>query len=192
MASGFATRYGSNKLLADLGGRPVIEHVIDSVKIFAGASSREVILLTRWPEVAEISRASGIRYCLHSYSAKSEVIQLGISCAEEAGWDSCMFFLGDQPLLRPESILRLHRVQITSGTSAKVYRLGWDSIPGSPVIFSRCHYAPLMSLTGESGGMSVFGIGDTEVIPAGSPEEMLDIDTPDDMEIIRKIYNSNK
>ena len=49
MASGEGKRFGSNKMLADIYGEPLIARTIDSVP-----RSFDVVVSTRWPEVAQI------------------------------------------------------------------------------------------------------------------------------------------
>ena len=47
MASGEGKRFGSNKMLADIYGEPLIARTIDSVP-----RGFDVVVSTRWPEVA--------------------------------------------------------------------------------------------------------------------------------------------
>lgn len=187
MASGMGTRFGSNKLIAELGGRPVVTHVMDTAIEASGHTGDELAVLTRWDEVAGLAAEKGITCIRHSYTEKSDVIKLGITHAESEGWSSCMFMLGDQPLLTPGSVQRLHDVYAEFGANGKVFRLGADGQPGSPVIFSRCHYDKLKTLTGEQGGMSLFGPCDTVIVPPGAAYEMLDIDTREALEHVREI-----
>ena len=49
MASGEGKRFGSNKMLADIYGKPLIARTIDSVP-----RGFDVVVSTRWPEVAQI------------------------------------------------------------------------------------------------------------------------------------------
>ena len=49
MASGEGKRFGSNKMLADIYGEPLIARTIDSVP-----RGFDVVVSTRWPEVAQI------------------------------------------------------------------------------------------------------------------------------------------
>ena len=49
MASGEGKRFGSNKMLADIYGEPLVARTIDSVP-----RGFDVVVSTRWPEVAQI------------------------------------------------------------------------------------------------------------------------------------------
>ena len=52
MASGRAVRFGSNKLLADFGGAPLIARALDVTETPALVSR---VVVTRSPEVAELA-----------------------------------------------------------------------------------------------------------------------------------------
>ena len=52
MASGRAERFGSNKLLADFGGAPLIVRALDAAETPALAAR---VVVTRSPEVAELA-----------------------------------------------------------------------------------------------------------------------------------------
>ena len=61
MASGMGMRFGSNKLLADFGGKPMIDRVISTTdKLF---DSRVVV--TRHREIADLCREYNINVILH-------------------------------------------------------------------------------------------------------------------------------
>ena len=70
MASGEGKRFGSNKMLADIYGKPLIAWTIDSVP-----RSFDVVVSTRWPEVAQICEESIARACcmMASCVAKASV-----------------------------------------------------------------------------------------------------------------------
>lgn len=188
MASGMGSRFGSNKLIAEFGGKPVIEYVLDTATEFSENFGTDLAVLTRWSEVADIAERRGMTCVRHSLTRKSDVIRLGIEHAVNSGWDACIFILGDQPLLKQESIGRLYSMYCSFGGSGKVFRLGADGVPGSPVIFSSCHYDALRTLSGEQGGMSLYGPDDTVTVPPCDPYEMLDIDTAEDLDRVNNIW----
>ena len=70
MASGEGKRFGSNKMLADIYGEPLIARTIDSVP-----RGFDVVVSTRWPEVARFARTSIARACctMASCAAKASV-----------------------------------------------------------------------------------------------------------------------
>ncbi len=60
MASGEGKRFGSNKMLADIYGKPLIARTIDSVP-----RGFDVVVSTRWPEVAQICEDKHCPCVLH-------------------------------------------------------------------------------------------------------------------------------
>ena len=98
MASGLGKRFGSNKLMADFRGAPMIQRVLDATK---GLSSQRVVV-TRHEAVADLCRAQGIAVVFHDLPHRSDTVRLGLEAM--ADLDGCMFLPGDQPLLRRETV----------------------------------------------------------------------------------------
>ena len=67
MASGEGKRFGSNKMLADIYGEPLIARTIDSVP-----RGFDVVVSTRWPEVAQICEDKHCPCVLHDGELRSE------------------------------------------------------------------------------------------------------------------------
>ena len=70
MASGEGKRFGSNKMLADIYGKPLIARTIDSVP-----RGFDVVVSTRWPRSPRFARTSIARACctMASSGAKASV-----------------------------------------------------------------------------------------------------------------------
>jgi molybdenum cofactor cytidylyltransferase len=109
--------------------------------------------------------------------------------------DACLFVAGDQPLLTTCSVkclLQTFRDAFGRGQSA-VCRLGWKQEAGNPVLFPAAMFEKLRSLEGNRGGASLLrrdnmkgkGIQDEGVqvlvVEAGSPYELMDVDSPEDL-----------
>ncbi len=178
MASGWSRRFGRNKLLDKLAGKPMITYVLmelasavviqnrtgsinESVSdVFlkhraAQLSNRKLTLdqplvVTRFQEVKSIAEGCGLKVIMHNDPDQSDTIRHGLSVPEAENWDGCMFITGDQPLLSEESILRLARA-FRQDTS-KVYRLSFNHEAGNPVIFPKKYFENLKNLTGDHGG----------------------------------------
>ena len=103
MASGRAVRFGSNKLLADFGGAPLIAQALDAAETPALAAR---VVVTRSPEVAELACKAGVKTILHSLPGRNDTVRLGLEAllSELPGLAGCIFLPGDQPLLRKESL----------------------------------------------------------------------------------------
>lgn len=74
MASGLAQRFGSNKLLADFGGEPMLCRALAAT---AGIAPRLVV--TRSEEVHRLCTALDVPVLLHALPHRSDTVRLGLS-----------------------------------------------------------------------------------------------------------------
>lgn len=103
MASGLSTRFGSNKLMANLDGAPLIAHAISACDgLFA-----KRVAITRHKDVAKLCRTLGVEAIMHDEPLRSDTVRLGMQAMD--GCDTVTFVQGDQPLIRPASIAALLR-----------------------------------------------------------------------------------
>ena len=129
MASGRAVRFGSNKLLADFGGAPLIVRALDAAETPALAAR---VVVTRSPEVAELACKAGVKTILHSLPGRNDTVRLGLEAllSELPGLAGCIFLPGDQPLLRKESIEAMVR-DLSALTKKNGPSSGWAFVPGT-------------------------------------------------------------
>lgn len=187
MASGRSTRFGSNKLLAPFGGKPLL------CRAFAATHTplvAERVVVTRHAQVQELCNAQGIPVVLHDLPGRNDTVRLGLAallerCPDLAG---CMFLPGDQPLLRRATVDQLLTAfaQTQKETERVIFRLGApagngpDPLVGSPVLFSNGFFPELLTLPEGKGGSVLLHKYPTLVHTAciAQPEELADTDTP--------------
>lgn len=177
MASGAGSRFGSNKLLADAGGRTVIQRTLDCIdtEIFDG---QDVCVVTRYPEIAEEAESRGFRSVLHSFPDKSDTVRLATEALTEC--DGIMYFQSDQFLLRRESVARL--IETFCADPEHPARLCAGDRKGSPAIFPRSYYSTLRNLTGDRGGGGLLREAEVNTAEADNAYELMDADTPEELE----------
>ena len=199
---GLARRKGG-KLLAPLGGIPVLKRVLQALPI---EEFCDVVVVTRWPEVETMCNTMQIKCVRHDNPLRSDTIREGMRAVIDGAADpsdmpdACLFVAGDQPLLTTCSVkclLQTFRDAFGRGQSA-VCRLGWKQEAGNPVLFPAAMFEKLRSLEGNRGGASLLreedrkskGIQDKEIqdegvqvliVEAGSPYELMDVDSPEDL-----------
>ena len=138
MASGEGKRFGSNKMLADICGKPLIQRTIESVP-----KGFDVVVTTRWPQVAEICCELRCACALHDGALRSESVRAGLTWGADRGWKGCLFLPGDQPLVSSDSFEALAGAFKANGGVAPV-RLALNGEPASPVLFPASLFPDLM------------------------------------------------
>ena len=191
MASGLSRRYGSNKLLADFCGEPML------CRTFAATDTPQLaarIVVTRSDEVQALCGAYHIPVLLHSLPGRNDTVRLGLSALLEQVPDlsGCIFLPGDQPLLRRETVEHIVNAFQTSSlpqkeTEQEIFRPGRrvqnDPAPlvGSPVLFGRYYFPQLLTLPENKGGNVLLKKYPAQVhtVCIADGAELLDADTPE-------------
>ena len=188
MASGLARRFGSNKLLADFGGRPLLCRALE-VTVTPALAARVVV--TRSAEVKTLCDAQAVPCLLHSLPGRNDTVRLGLEalleqCPNLAG---CIFLPGDQPLLQQETLEALITAfaQTQKETERAIFRLGAraahgpDTVVGSPVLFDSGYFPALRTLPEGKGGSFLLRQYPEQVhcFYTAHHEELWDADTPE-------------
>lgn len=180
LASGLGERFESgDKLMADLGGNPVLGHVLDTCQrtgiehqwIAIGADQNERLDLARRYKINRLRNPEPAR-------GQAGSIILGATAAREAGVSSLTIVLGDMPLVGTAHLLRLQET-LTEGAQAVMSKVGTRLQP--PAIFSDKLLVRLEGLTGDQGARKLFcSLDRTTTLPLGEAEAR-DIDTVEDL-----------
>ncbi len=181
MASGTGVRFGGNKLMAELCGEPLVGHVVRATD---GLFDRRVVV-TRHADVAALCETLGAQVILHDEPGRNDTVRLGMEAMD--GCDTVAFVQGDQPLIRPASIAALLRAaerDATRGTSANIWRTGFNGVLGAPVLFPSWAFDELRSLPrGKGGGYVAKAHAEcVRAIGVSSEWELFDVDTRDDLQ----------
>ncbi len=188
MASGLSRRFGSNKLLADFCGQPMLCRALAATDTPQLAAR---IVVTRSEEVRALCEKCGVSVLLHSLPGRNDTVRLGLSALLEREPDlaGCMFLPGDQPLLSRETIERLISAftQTQKETERRIFRLGHrfkndpEPLVGSPVLFERGYFAELCALPEGKGGNVLLKKYPEHVhtVYIADRNELADADTPD-------------
>jgi CTP:molybdopterin cytidylyltransferase MocA len=180
LAAGGGTRFGdSPKLLADLGGRPLLEW---SVRAQCAVPELSRVVVVLGAHAAEVSahvafgRAETV-VCPDWASGQAASLRRGLAAL--SGVWKVIVTLGDAPLVTPAVIARF------AGEPART-RATYGGRPGHPVVLGREQIAGLMSLSGDRGDRGARDLlRGGPVIEVGHLCSGRDVDTPDDLEEIR-------
>ena len=146
MASGHSARFGSNKLLQELHGQPLIQYILNTTQdLFA-----QRVVVTRYAKIAKLCQEQGVPYLLHDKPYLNDTIRLGMAyCAapELLGYAFCT---SDQPFLRWQSVHALCASFVK--TPYAIQRLAFGQSPGNPMIFPADLAKELATLPQDMGG----------------------------------------
>lgn len=174
LAAGNSRRFGSNKLLYEIEGRPMYRHLLDRLVRIAGTfPDCEVLVVTRYEEIRESVEALRINgepvRCVWSpESAKgaSYSVRAGLLEAIRLGAQEAAFFVADQPWLTEASVRGFLRLMQSAGETqepgqedAATEWLGcvrYRDREGNPVWFGKAYFPELLELKEEEGGKKVF------------------------------------
>lgn len=178
LAAGAGTRFGSEpKLLAELDGRPLLEHAVRA-QCAVAALERVVVVLGSHADViarrVDLGRAEPV-LCDQWSQGQSASLRCGVRALADAS--KVIVTLGDEPLITPQLIQRF--VDEPPGTRA-VY---WGR-PGHPVVLGVEQLRAVGSLSGDRGAREVLD-GGPHVECSGEVDLGMDVDTPDDLEMVR-------
>ena len=184
MAAGQSTRFGRDKLLQALNGRPLLCRTLEQLPLDRLDRAAAV---AGSPEAEALCRAAGLETVLSIGGAQSRTIRLGLE--RMGGVDGCMFVMGDQPLCTRRSMEAL--LDAFLATPDHIVRLSWQGSASSPTVFPRYCFPLLSALTGERGGMAAVRelSPPVRLVEAGSEAELWDCDTPRDLLRIQAALN---
>ena len=178
MASGLSKRFGSNKLMADFNGKPMILHALQA----SDSLKDHRVVVTRHADVAALCQEQGVNVILHDLPHRSDTIRLGLEVLGDV--DACLFLPADQPLLRRETVTTL--VNQWEADQEKILRPFHNDTPGSPVLFPRWALPELQNLPEGKGGNWVIKNHPekTAAMQIEDPYELMDADTPETLQFL--------
>jgi molybdenum cofactor cytidylyltransferase len=185
LAAGASSRFGSNKLLASLDGRPVLQHALDAV----AASGLTDVVVVLGAEATAVERAITWRSERRVVNERPEdglssSLRLGLDAAVEVpGADAVLVVLADQPLLRPGVVRAVLDVAASPGTGHALFvrpRYADDPAP-NPVLVRRAAWALAAGLDGDWGLGPLMANRPDQVVEVPVAGANPDIDTPADL-----------
>lgn len=192
MASGQGRRFGGNKLLAMLAGRPLYQYGLDNLCSAARFLERQhqlwhcrVYVVSPYEEILASCVAVGAAAVPNGRASEGMAasVRAGVGASEDA--DVWAFFPADMPFLTAPTIGGFTASFLQSRRSLGCVICG--GILSSPAAFSRLHKDELLALRGDQGGRSLLRRHDRHLWTYGADSsELADIDTPADMDRARR------
>jgi molybdenum cofactor cytidylyltransferase len=181
LAGGAGARFGRPKQLAELDGRPMLEHAIralahspvERVVVVLGASADEVMGAVD-PHGAEFT------VCGRWDEGQSASLACGL--ATVADCEAVVITLGDQPRLSPEAV---RRVIAARGDGIDAVRATYGGDPGHPVLLEQHLFERMRDVTGDHGARNLLLSVHTREVPCDDLGGGEDVDTPAQLDALR-------
>ena len=186
LASGASRRFGSNKLVAPLDGRPVVRwsaeslaSAVDQTWVVVSAQSVDVRTALHGLPVRWVENAAA-----HEGMASS--IRAGIAVLP-AEADAVVITLGDQPLIDRDVIRRVVAEWRAAPAPHGAVVASYADGRGHPALFGAALFPALLALEGDRGARELLAsLGEAVVVvdvPSGRPA---DVDTPEALALLAR------
>lgn len=185
LASGLSRRYGRrDKMLADLGGQPLVQHAAGAITGLHPLT-RVAVCPTDRPQIGDLL----IDRFVIAINKKPKLglghsIAVGVQVALQFKPDAILLVMGDMPFVETWV---LEGVMARLGNGADIVHSGNLEGTRPPTAFGPACFDQLAALDGDDGAKRIIGQGGFNVIGFNAPAPLLlDIDTKEDLELARR------
>ena len=185
LAAGLSSRMGSNKLLAEWRGKPLVRWTVES----ALASEAKPVIIVTGHESAKVEAALKgldvhIAHNLHYAAGLSASLKAGMR-AVPANCDGAVVLLGDMPEIAPSLIDRMIAA-FSPADGRSICVAVHEHRRGNPVLWARRFFGEIEKLSGDVGAKDLIASHQDLVCDIEADGTVLrDIDTPDALAALR-------
>ena len=181
LAAGAGTRFGGRKQLAELDGRPLLEHALRAMT--AAPVGRVVVVLGALvEEVTTTVDLHGAEPCPCERWDEGQAASLACGLSELAECEAVVVTLGDQPRMSPDAI---RRVIDSRGDGFAAVRATYSGAPGHPVLLERNLFESFRDVTGDHGARNLLLSVSVRDVPCDDLGGGEDVDTPAELDALR-------
>jgi molybdenum cofactor cytidylyltransferase len=185
LAAGASTRLGEPKQLIELGGQPLVRRAAMSA-LEAGAHPVVVVLGSGGDQILPaLDGLPGVRVALNTRWETGLASSLGAGLAAltaEDDVDGALLLLADQPFVDAHTLKAL----VDAFGESRIVASSYSNTVGVPAVIGREYFGELASLQGDRGA-GPWLKRQASVTPVPLPVSPLDIDTPDDVSLLREL-----
>ena len=182
MAAGNASRFQSNKLLAEFRGKPLVLWALERID---PARFSQVTVVTQYPEICTMAEEFGFPWLKNDHPdwGAASTIRLGTEAMAQC--DAILYLVADQPLLDAAAIAKI--LETWQETPDRIVAPAHDGRTGNPCIFPREFFPELCQLQGDVGGKRVIKAHlDRLLTVEVAPDALFDCDTPEALAELRR------
>ncbi|HVV88143.1 MAG TPA: NTP transferase domain-containing protein, partial [Kofleriaceae bacterium] len=181
LAAGRGTRLGGGKLLADLGGQPLVRHAVTA----ALASRARPVVVVSGADPDGLGRAlAGLDVIVvhnpdHALGMSTS-LRAGIAAVADRDVDGALVCLGDMPRVTAAHLDALIAAFDPDGDATIVVPT-CERKRGNPVLWGRRHFAEIGDLRGDVGARALIErhADQVRLLALDDPAILLDVDTPE-------------
>jgi molybdenum cofactor cytidylyltransferase len=186
LAAGRSTRMGSNKLLAEIAGKPLLRLVAEAA--FASRAAPVIVVTGHEREQAEAALAGLPVHFIHNPDYAEGLgtsLRTGISAVPTEA-DGAIVLLGDMPQVDAQLIDRL-LAAFDPEKGGLIVVPSIDGKRGNPIVWSRRFFSDLRAIDGDVGARHLIGAYAEAVVevPLIGKAALADIDTPDALRAVK-------
>ena len=183
LAAGQSQRMGvQNKLLLEIDGVPIIRQTAQAL-LDGGLNDLVIVTGHEHTQVADVLTDIPVTF-IHNddyQSGQASSVACGVRHHQAGSHSAVLIALGDMPLIKPDLIKALLRDHLgLTDAPDRITLPVYDGRRGNPVIWGRMFFDGLMSLTGDSGGHTIFAESKNAINSLNWSDNSIhfDVDTP--------------
>jgi molybdenum cofactor cytidylyltransferase len=184
LAAGRSRRFGRSKLLETLDGQPLVRRAADVARGVCGDRS---ILVTGHDSATVVAAAGDAPQFVivndHHEEGMGGSIALAARAVEHTA-DALLLLFADQPLVTARHVEAL--IAAWSGAEDEIVATAFSGTVGPPVLFPRGAFDALGALGGDEGAKRILRDPAFDLRSIPFEDAAIDIDTPADLEKLRK------
>jgi CTP:molybdopterin cytidylyltransferase MocA len=188
LAAGASKRMGSAKQLLDVGGKSLLQIVVDNLWQ-SQVSEIIVVLGSSADEIRSQLQLDNVRVVVNEAHEQGmgTSVSAGIAAVNSLS-AAALVILADQPFVRAPTFDLL--IGHYRESKARIVLPMFQGFRGNPVLIDRALFPELLKLTGDVGCRAIFGshTGDILKVPVDDVGVLLDVDTKADLERFRQIH----
>ena len=174
LAAGEGRRFGGTKQLAELHGRPMLEHVLEAM---TEISPRVVVLGHAADKIRRAVNMHGasVIECEAWDEGQSASLRTGLGALP--GCDAVVVVLGDQPGITADAVAAV----VAAAGDEDAVRATYDGTPGHPVLLRRALLERAGELRGDTGFRDLLESATVREVEVGGLADPADIDTREEL-----------
>jgi len=181
LASGLSERFGElDKLSADVCGKPVLAHVLDTAGVVGFG---DIFCVSKTGEVDGVTLVKNN----HPEYGQGHALRLGLAAVRKSGWEICVILLGDMPLVTSSYIKTLIG-KIQENQCVVSFS---ESIRMPPAIFNAAAMDIILSQETALGARDLFDLLKPEIIELDAFAAH-DVDTPADLARVMQMMKARQ